>query len=155
MNGHAGAAADCVVTVVDRYQHISSVHRVVVASLVGVGTGGAVHRHAPCAMLEEKSCRKAMIKMKLAIKENVNSRGLLTANEEELIKTMNSKITGWRNYDQTKIDGKLMQVLDWYIICTFTRWYNKKHQRRNYLSQVGKVKTNIYVCERCLHDITL
>lgn len=88
--------------------------------------------------------RKAMKKMKLAIKENVNSRGLLTANEEELIKTMNPKITGWRNYYQTKTDGKWMQALDWYIICTFTRWYNKKHQRRNYLSQVGKVRTTIY-----------
>lgn len=88
--------------------------------------------------------RKAMKKMKLAIKENVNRRGLLTANEEELIKTMNPKITGWRNYYQTKTDGKWMQALDWYIICTFTRWYNKKHQRRNYLSQVGKVRNTIY-----------
>lgn len=88
--------------------------------------------------------RKAMKKMKLAIKANVNSRSLLVANEEDLIKTMNPKIIGWRNYYQTKTDCKWMQALDWYIICTFTRWYNKKHQRRNYLSQVGKVRTIIY-----------
>lgn len=88
--------------------------------------------------------RKAMKKMKLAIKTNVNSRSLLVANEEDLIKTMNLKIIGWRNYYQTKTDGKWMQELDWYIICTFTRWYNKKHQRRSYLSQVGKVRTIIY-----------
>ena len=32
-----------------------------------------------------------------------------------------------------------MQALDWYTICTFTRWYNKKHQRRNHMSKVGFV----------------
>lgn len=88
--------------------------------------------------------RKAMKKMKAAIKANVNSRSLLVANEEELIIKMNPKIIGWRNYYQTKTDGKWMQALDWYIICTFTRWYNKKHQRRNYLSQVSKVRAIIY-----------
>lgn len=88
--------------------------------------------------------KKAMKKMKAAIKTNVNSRSLLVANEEDLIKTMNPKIVGWRNYYQTKTDNKWMQALDWYIICTFTRWYNKKHQRRNYMSRVGKVRTIIY-----------
>lgn len=88
--------------------------------------------------------KKAMKKMKAAIKENVNSRSLLVASEEDLIKTMNPKITGWRNYYQTKTNKKWMQALDWYIICTFTRWYNKKHQRRNYMSKVGKVRTIIY-----------
>jgi len=88
--------------------------------------------------------KKAMIKMKSAIKKNVNSRSLLIAKEEDLIKTMNPKIIGWRNYYQTKTNGKWMQALDWYIICTFTRWYNKKHQRRNYLSQIGKVRVIIY-----------
>jgi group II intron reverse transcriptase/maturase len=88
--------------------------------------------------------KKAMKKMKAAIKENVNSRSLLVASEEDLIKTMNPKITGWRNYYQTKTDSKWMQALDWYVICTFTRWYNKKHQRRSYMSMVGKVRTIIY-----------
>ena len=88
--------------------------------------------------------KKAMKKMKASIKENVNSRSLLAASEEDLIKTMNPKITGWRNYYQTKTNSKWMQALDWYIICTFTRWYNKKHQRRNYMSKVGKVRTTIY-----------
>lgn len=88
--------------------------------------------------------KKAMRKLKAAIKENVNSRSLLVASEEDLIKTLNPKITGWRNYYQTKTDNKWMQALDWYVICTFTRWYNKKHQRRNYMSKVGKVRTIIY-----------
>ena len=39
---------------------------------------------------------------------------------------------------------KWMQALDWYIICTFTRWYNKKHQRRKHMSRVGFVRNSIY-----------
>ena len=88
--------------------------------------------------------RKAMKKMKSAIKSNVNSRSLLVASEEDLIKNLNPKITGWKNYYTTKTSGKWMQALDWYIICTFTRWYNKKHQRRNRMSKVGFVRSAIY-----------
>ena len=88
--------------------------------------------------------RKAMKKMKTAIKSNVNSRNLLVASEEDLIKNLNPKITGWKNYYTTKTSDKWMQALDWYIICTFTRWYNKKHQRRNHMSKVGLVRNTLY-----------
>ena len=53
----------------------------------------------------------------------------------------------WYNsepYYSTKTNEKWMQALDWYIICTFTRWYNKKHQRRNHMSKVGFVRSSIY-----------
>ena len=88
--------------------------------------------------------RKAMKKMKSAIKSNVNSRSLLVAREEDLIKNLNPKITGWKNYYTTKTSDKWMKALDWYIICTFTRWYNKKHQRRNHMSKVGYVRSTLY-----------
>lgn len=88
--------------------------------------------------------RKAMKKMKTTIKSNVSSRSLLVASEEDLIKILNPKITGWRNYYTTKTSEKWMQALDWYIICTFTRWYNKKHQRRNHMSKVGYVRSTMY-----------
>ena len=88
--------------------------------------------------------RKAMKKMKAEVKRNVNSRSLLVAKEEDLIKNLNPKITGWKNYYSTKTNEKWMQALDWYIICTFTRWYNKKHQRRNHMSKVGFVRNSIY-----------
>ena len=88
--------------------------------------------------------RKAMKKMKSAIKSNVNSRSLLVASEEDLIKTLNPKITGWKNYYTTKTSDKWMQALDWYIICTFTRWYNKKHRKRNHMSKVGYVRSTLY-----------
>ena len=85
-----------------------------------------------------------MRKMKVEIKRNVNSRSLLVAKEEDLIKNLNPKITGWKNYYSTKTNEKWMQALDWYIICTFTRWYNKKHQRRKHMSRVGFVRNSIY-----------
>lgn len=88
--------------------------------------------------------RKAMKKMKSAIKSNVNSRSLLVASEEDLIKNLNPRITGWRNYYTTKTSDKWMRALDWYIICTFTRWYNKKHQRRYHMSKVGYVRSTLY-----------
>ena len=88
--------------------------------------------------------RKAMKKIKTAIKSNVNSRSLLVASEEDLIKNLNPKIIGWKNYYTTKTSDKWLQELDWYIICTFTRWYNKKHQRRNHMSKVGLVRNTLY-----------
>ena len=88
--------------------------------------------------------RKAMKKMKAEIKRNVNNRSLLVAKEEDLIKNLNPKITGWKNYYSTKTNEKWMQALDWYIICTFTRWYNQKHQRRKHMSRVGFVRNSIY-----------
>lgn len=88
--------------------------------------------------------RKAMKKMKSAIKLNVDGRSLLVASEEDIIKNLNPKITGWKNYYTTKTSDKWMQALDWYIICTFTRWYNKKHQRRNHMSKVGYVRRTLY-----------
>ena len=78
------------------------------------------------------------------IKKKVNGRSLLVAKEEDLIKNLNPKITGWKNYYSTKTNEKWMQALDWYIICTFTRWYNKKHQRRKHMSRVGFVRNSIY-----------
>lgn len=88
--------------------------------------------------------KKAMKKIKAEIKRNVNSRSLLVAKEEDLIKNLNPKITGWKKYYPTKTSNKWLQALGWYIICTFTRWYNKKHQRRNHMSKVGIVRNSIY-----------
>ena len=87
--------------------------------------------------------KKAMRKMKLAIRENINQRNKLPMSEEELIKVMNPKIVGWRNYYKTKKDGKWLRAIDWYILCTFTRWYNKKHQNRRSLKGLYKMKLKL------------
>ncbi|RDY32955.1 group II intron maturase-specific domain-containing protein, partial [Lachnotalea glycerini] len=63
--------------------------------------------------------------------------------EEELIQVMNPKIVGWRNYYKTKNDGKWLRAIDWYILCTFTRWYNKKHQNSRSLKGLYKIKLKL------------
>ena len=85
-----------------------------------------------------------------------NDRGILNLLKKETahdrsdsmkftdIQNINPKITGWKNYYSTKTNEKWMQALDWYIICTFTRWYNQKHQRRKHMSRVGFVRNSIY-----------
>ena len=74
----------------------------------------------------------------------MNNRSLLFKKEEDLIKNLNPKIVGWKNYYATKTDEKWKQAIDWYIICTLTRWFNKKHHRRYHMSKVGFVRNSIY-----------
>ena len=68
--------------------------------------------------------------------------------EEELIKVLNPKITGWRNYYKTRNDRKWMRAIDWYILCTFCRWNNKKRQQTRKLK--GLYATKIRLQEKGL-----
>ena len=87
--------------------------------------------------------KKAMKKMKRIVKENVNQRYLLVKTEDELIKVLNPKIIGWRNYYQTRNDGKWMRAIDWYILCTFCRWSNKKRQQTRKLKDLYATKLRL------------
>ena len=84
--------------------------------------------------------KKAMKKMKLVIKENVNQRYLLPKDVKSLVETMNLKIRGWKNYYKTDNNDKWMNALDFYVLCTFTRWFNKKHSNRSKLGKMKKVR---------------
>ena len=92
--------------------------------------------------------KKAMKKMKRTVKESINQRYLLAKTEEELIKVLNPKITGWRNYYKTRNDKKWMQAIDWYILCSFCRWNNKKRQQTRKLK--GLYGTKIRLQEKGL-----
>ena len=92
--------------------------------------------------------KKAMKKMKRTVKESINQRYLLAKTEEELIKVLNPKITGWRNYYKTRNDRKWMRAIDWYILCTFCRWNNKKRQQTRKLK--GLYATKIRLQEKGL-----
>ncbi len=84
-----------------------------------------------------------MKKMKQSIKETINQRYLLAKEEEDLIKEINLKIIGWRNYYRTKTDGKWLKAIDWYLLCSFTRWSNKKHQQKRKLKDLYKTKLRL------------
>lgn len=92
--------------------------------------------------------KKAMKKMKRTVKESINQRYLLAKTEEELIKVLNLKITGWRNYYKTRNDKKWMRAIDWYILCSFCRWNNKKRQQTRKLK--GLYGTKIRLQEKGL-----
>ena len=87
--------------------------------------------------------RKAMRKMKQTVKENINQRYLLIKTEEELIEILNPKIVGWRNYYRTRNDRKWMSAIDWYILCTFCRWNNKKRQQKRKLKGIYKTQKRL------------
>lgn len=87
--------------------------------------------------------KKAMKKMKQTVKETINQRYLLVKTEEELIKIINPKITGWRNYYRTRNDRKWMGAIDWYILCTFCRWNNKKRQQTRKLKGIYATKQRL------------
>lgn len=89
-----------------------------------------------------------MKKMKRTVKESINQRYLLAKTEEELIKVLNLKITGWRNYYKTRNDKKWMRAIDWYILCSFCRWNNKKRQQTRKLK--GLYGTKIRLQEKGL-----
>jgi group II intron reverse transcriptase/maturase len=94
----------------------------------------------PYGELYQYPSKRAMKKMKNTIKETINKRYVLSKSIKELVKTINRKIIGCRNYYKTRNDIKWMTAIDWYILCTFTRWYNKKHKNCRYLSKLNKVK---------------
>ena len=50
--------------------------------------------------------------MKRTVKESINQRYLLAKTEEELIKVLNPKIIGWRNYYKTRNDRKWMRAIE-------------------------------------------
>ena len=85
--------------------------------------------------------KRAMRKMKHTIRENINQRYLLRTDMKTIVEKMNPKIIGWRNYYSTPNNKKWLRAIDFYILCTFTRWFNKKHQNSRYLSNMEKVKT--------------
>jgi len=60
-----------------------------------------------------------MKKMREKVKEATASRTLLRKHLQELVKTLNPKIIGWRNYYATMDAGaanRFLAKVDWYLI---------------------------------------
>jgi hypothetical protein len=85
-----------------------------------------------------------MKKMKKVIKEVLGHRAVLKMDMDELIEKMNPKIRGWRNYYGVKTAKRWLNSIDWYVIRRYTIWYNKKHQKRNHMREVGVVRRKLY-----------
>jgi group II intron reverse transcriptase/maturase len=89
--------------------------------------------------------KKAMKKMRENIRRVFASRSTLLLDVQEMIRILNPKIIGMRNYYSLKNAGRQLNKIDWYIIKRFTIWYNQKTQKRKRHSQISKVRKIIYV----------
>lgn len=88
--------------------------------------------------------KKAMKRMRESTKEILGKRGSLVNDIREMIERINPKIRGWRNYYGLKTAEKWLRGIDWHILKWFTRWWNKKRQRRRHLSKISLVRQQIY-----------
>lgn len=84
--------------------------------------------------------RKAMKKMREAVKGVLASRSTLVLDVQTLIEKLNPKIRGWRNYYGVNTARKWLNKIDWYILLRFTMWWNKKRQNKRHLSGIKNVR---------------
>jgi hypothetical protein len=73
-----------------------------------------------------------MKKMRAKVKEDTASRSLLPLKINDLVKKLNPKIIGWRNY-YTKVDkgaaNGFLAKIDWYIRRRLMIFCKKKYKR--------------------------
>lgn len=84
--------------------------------------------------------RKAMKKMKEAVKRELAPRAVLHQEMGALIESLNLKIRGWRNHYGYKKAAKWLRKIDWYILIRLVIWWNKKHRKRKTLSGISYVR---------------
>ena len=84
-----------------------------------------------------------MQKMKQKFKE-VFSRGNLQQDIAAIIKTLNLKIVGMRNYYGLKKAYSQLNKIDNYILIKFTIWVNQKKQRKPRHGYVTEVAKTVY-----------
>lgn len=84
--------------------------------------------------------KKAMKKMRANIKEYTEKRNKLYLDMDELIKGLNRKLQGMKNYYLiSPIAKKWLNRIDWYVIERLTLFWNKKRNIRNKHSGIGQI----------------
>jgi group II intron reverse transcriptase/maturase len=77
--------------------------------------------------------KKAMKKMKSKVKEVTSPRSMLKKSVNEIVKELNPKIQGWRNY-YSEIDSgcsnRFLNKVDWYVRKRLAIFWNKKHKKK-------------------------
>jgi RNA-directed DNA polymerase len=87
---------------------------------------------------------KAMKKMRSNIKTVFYSPARLRCSVEDMIRLLNPKIVGMRNYYNREFAQEKLWYIDRYIVQKFTKWYNYKRQRQHRLGNMNKVRDLIY-----------
>ena len=89
--------------------------------------------------LQQVPSKKAMKKMRANIKEVFSSPSKLLWSMEEMVKLLNPKIIGMRNYYARRFTRPWLWKMEKYINSKFTRWYNRKKQLNYRLGNAAKV----------------
>lgn len=105
---------------------------------VGFDFLGMHHRKIPKQVkgvdryiLRSYPSKKAMKKMKEKVKEVTEPRNRLFWTMNDMVKELNPKIQGWRNYYAMDSFADLfLNKIDWYIRKRLTLFWNKKRNRR-------------------------
>jgi RNA-directed DNA polymerase len=88
---------------------------------------------APNYILRSFPSKKAMMKMKTVVKEETAPRNRLPWSLNEIVKILNPKIQGWKNY-YSEIDpgcsNRFLSKIDWYIRKRLKIFWNKKHKKK-------------------------
>jgi group II intron reverse transcriptase/maturase len=109
---------------------------------------GMHHRKIPKRMKGNKEIsilrsypsKKAMKKMRQKVKEVTEPRSRLFWTMNQMVKELNPKIQGWKNYyGLDSFADLLLNKIDWYIRKRLTLFWNKKRNRRNKLSKSRQV----------------
>jgi RNA-directed DNA polymerase len=90
--------------------------------------------------LQQVPSQKAMTKMRANIKEVFSSPSKLLWSMEEMVKLLNPKIIGMRNYYARRFTRPWLWKIEKYINLKFTRWYNRKKQRNYRIGNAAKVR---------------
>lgn len=79
--------------------------------------------------LQQLPSKKTMKKMRANIKAVFASPSRLQLSMEEMVKPLNPRIIGMRNYYKQRFTRPWMWKIDKYINQKLTKWYNRKKQR--------------------------
>lgn len=74
--------------------------------------------------------KKSMKSMREKLKQILNNRAMLKIDIKEMVKIVNRRLVGFKNYYGLKYADKHLNKIDWYVIEKFTVWNNYKRQRR-------------------------
>ena len=85
--------------------------------------------------------KNALKKMRAKIKAYTEPRNKLYLDIRELVKGLNRKLQGFKNYYNLSPYGRLwLNRIDWYVLERLTLFYNKKRNNRNKHGNYEKVR---------------
>lgn len=87
---------------------------------------------------------KAMKSMREKIKKVLSNRATLGNDIKEMVKIINRKLTGFKNYYALNYSAKQqLKKIDWYLSLRFTIWYRNKKQLKRRCRYTGELMAKL------------